>query len=314
MPSDRTRATAGPLDARPWRRLHAAVSSAGMPSLRVEVAPGRILLRQEGQPVLFAVRDRAYQGMWYRRVPGAYRSPIEPPRAQFAREIGEISSESSGEDERVARWAHWFWRQLAASSRGPLHGGSWLIEVADDMSRTSWSRLCAFDAKANADEHYASWIPYLLPPLLLRPLSEADSGRVKAYRKLAAAGTLPPILLWWIGGLNRDVLLDGHDRLVAAVAEGVGPRVLRLARPVAPEKLGLRFQEVTAWHEQTAAAHADVPNAARDSRWNRNLGSALEGIAATLGPTLAYPVRGGLAGWTAEAERCAPGWNPRTMA
>jgi len=35
-------------------------------------------------------------------------------------------------------------------------------------------------------------------------------------------------LLWWISGLDCYVLMDGHDRLVAAVAEQVEPPMLAL--------------------------------------------------------------------------------------
>lgn len=302
MSSEIPAAAARLADDRPWRRLRATVARAGEPGLRVEVAPHRILLRQEGRPVLFAVRQAGHQGMWYRRVPGAFRSPVTPPRAQLARDIAG----SGAEDERAARWAHWFWRELAVSPDGPVHGGSWLIEADDAMSRTNWRRL----GDEDADEMYMSWIPPTLPPVFLRPLSAADSARVKAYRKLAAAGTLPPLLLWWISGLNCDVLLDGHDRLVAAVAEGIAPRVLRLARPLSQRTNSLWLDATIARHEELAAAHAHVPNEARDGRLNRNLGVALQNLDELLGPTLAHPVPGGADGWTAEARRWAPGWNP----
>ena len=58
----------------------------------------------------------------------------------------------------------------------------------------------------------------LLP---MRPASRADSGRVKAWRKRARDGTLPPVLVHFIGALDMFALLDGHDRYAAARAEGV---------------------------------------------------------------------------------------------
>ena len=39
---------------------------------------------------------------------------------------------------------------------------------------------------------------------------------------------MPPILLWFVHGLETTVILDGHDRLRAAIAEGVVPRALVL--------------------------------------------------------------------------------------
>ncbi len=58
----------------------------------------------------------------------------------------------------------------------------------------------------------------LLP---MRPASLAESGRVKAWRKRAREGTLPPVLVHFIGALDMFVLLDGHDRYAAAREEGV---------------------------------------------------------------------------------------------
>jgi hypothetical protein len=39
---------------------------------------------------------------------------------------------------------------------------------------------------------------------------------------------MPPALLMWISGLDRYIVLDGHDRIVAALAEGTLPSVLVL--------------------------------------------------------------------------------------
>jgi hypothetical protein len=64
--------------------------------------------------------------------------------------------------------------------------------------------------------------------LALRDPSPADAGRVKAWRKHAEAGTLPPILLAWITGLDCHVVLDGHDRLQAAAQAGITPTALTL--------------------------------------------------------------------------------------
>jgi hypothetical protein len=65
-------------------------------------------------------------------------------------------------------------------------------------------------------------------PITLRDRSSTDSGRVKAWRKHARAGSLPPVLLYWISGLAAHVVLDGHDRLLAALLEEVSAPALSL--------------------------------------------------------------------------------------
>ena len=61
--------------------------------------------------------------------------------------------------------------------------------------------------------HYIDWgcsgSGEIIP---LREPSPADAARVKAWRKHARENTLPPVLLWWVTGLEAYVILDGHDR------------------------------------------------------------------------------------------------------
>lgn len=38
-----------------------------------------------------------------------------------------------------------------------------------------------------------------------------------------------PVLLWWISGLDCYVILDGHDRILAAIAEDREPPFMALA-------------------------------------------------------------------------------------
>ena len=44
---------------------------------------------------------------------------------------------------------------------------------------------------------------------------------MKSWRKRAREGTLPPVLVHAVSALDMFVLLDGHDRFAAAVAEEV---------------------------------------------------------------------------------------------
>lgn len=55
----------------------------------------------------------------------------------------------------------------------------------------------------------------------LRHPPSPDASRVKLWRKHARAGRLPPVLLFYVSGLTMFAVLDGHDRLAAAIAEGV---------------------------------------------------------------------------------------------
>lgn len=74
------------------------------------------------------------------------------------------------------------------------------------------------------------WHIHLLPT---RVLSPANDGRVRFFRKLARKKTLPPVLAMWCSGLATHLVLDGHDRLHAALLENVLPEVITIqeARP-----------------------------------------------------------------------------------
>lgn len=64
--------------------------------------------------------------------------------------------------------------------------------------------------------------------LLGRYPINTDAGRLKWWRKKCREGVLPPVLVWYIAGLASFVILDGHYRLQAAIAEGIPPHFLVL--------------------------------------------------------------------------------------
>jgi hypothetical protein len=64
--------------------------------------------------------------------------------------------------------------------------------------------------------------------LALRAPSAESDGRVKAWRKHARDGTLPPVLLLYFHLAGKWLVVDGHDRLHAALLEGLAPPLLGL--------------------------------------------------------------------------------------
>ncbi|WP_262413930.1 hypothetical protein [Actinacidiphila acidipaludis] len=51
---------------------------------------------------------------------------------------------------------------------------------------------------------------------------------------------LAPVLLWWVSGLDCHLILDGHARLAAAIAECVEPPLLQLHRTLPGDDLAAR--------------------------------------------------------------------------
>ncbi|MCX4095796.1 hypothetical protein [Nocardia sp. alder85J] len=186
------------------------------PGLRWEIAADdRLVLRQEtghgeADVILAARVEEALGGVNVVRTE-RYRSPIRPTTAAEARRLppGRTS-------EWALSWAHRFCDQLASGPLSPLHTGRWLLRYPSSL-RPSLFR--GDDLVLEYPNAHLNWNRGWSGVLPLRPLPDVDSPRVKAYRKQVREDILPPVLLWVASCLDGYVLLDGHVRLVAALAE-----------------------------------------------------------------------------------------------
>lgn len=203
----------------------------GPPGLRFETADaGRMLLRQRERPVLLGRSecDTCCPELYLHRLDG-YDSPLPPVRSA---------------DMRAARnWVHAYARHLEASDGGPLSDGRWELALRTGTPRYIWTSDFVSEWPGGQLGLYCGggWSG-VLP---LRRLSSPQAGRVKAYRKHAREGTLAPVLLWWVSFLDGCVLLDGHDRAVAALAEGRTPDCVMLTR----------VPDGDAWQRSIASVH-----------------------------------------------------------
>ncbi|WP_306326634.1 hypothetical protein [Streptomyces venezuelae] len=282
------------------------------PGLRVESADGRRLVLVRGAvPVLFARQRATARGVHYART-GRYVSPLAPLRAERARAFAEFAP--AGSAEWTARWAAYAEVELRAAADGPLHTGEWLL--GPDVHRWfvdgNWPKLLAHDP----DRGHLTWFGYgdpvedardLLP---LRALSRPDAPRVRAYRRQYREGVLAPVFAWWISGLNSPVVLDGHDRLTAALAEGARPEVLVLARAVDAAWVALCAARPVAEYEARVAALEGPLAAPRIAHEGRRLAEALRAVTGSRELTMAWPFPGGADAWDAAAASYVPGWAP----
>ncbi|MEV4350540.1 hypothetical protein AB0J83_39290 [Actinoplanes sp. NPDC049596] len=258
------------------------VDSPGRPELRMEVAGrGLLLLRQAGAAILLAEVDPRYAGVDY-VLTGQFRSPIPPIRA--------------GSPKPPMAWAHYFASALTETSTGPLHAGRWAISTTATDIRA--------DQVLPQPRGGISWFGpaggwEILP---LRPLPSPTAARVKAYRKRTREGALPPLLLWWISGLDCHVLLDGHDRLAAALAEQQSPPLLALSsisRPRATRntQIWLDAHERTTHHIERQAAAGSPGATDALLTLNQQLARDLQALETARGTTRAWPLPGGTAAW-----------------
>ncbi|GAB1644317.1 hypothetical protein [Krasilnikovia sp. MM14-A1259] len=305
-----------PASAGSWEALVLDVEHPGSPALKVEVAGrGLLALRQNDTVALMAQIDADLSGVEY-AVTGQFCSPIPPIRAAYAASLG--TEGSSG--VRQARWAHHFAAALTRSTKGPLHTGRWVVSgdathlrpaIRASTLAERWEQLLLPGGQGYIDWFVDNGAWQILP---LHPLADPDTGRVKAYRKQAREGILAPVLLWWISGLDCYVLLDGHDRLVAALSENVEPPMLTLSS-VSPQQAARdtdaalsRYARTTEALERQVTAGASGATDAL-AAVNRRLAENLKTIETAYGVTRAWPLRGGTARWNALAAAHVADWH-----
>ncbi|MFF8359865.1 hypothetical protein ACF063_41140 [Streptomyces chartreusis] len=282
-----------------WVGLSLDVEDRRRPGLCVFTAGPRLLLSQLSRPVLLAVVDEQLHGVDFWRT-DEYRSFVPPLRADVGRAL-------AGSPER---WAHRFAQYLIDSPDSPLHEGRWLLSHESPLQRwrhadTSHGEYWGSMLVDGHPEGYVDWFLHshsweLLP---LRPMPDVDDSRVKAYRKQAREGTLPPVLLWWVSGLDSHLILDGHARLAAAIAESVEPPLLQLHRAVPRDDLAARIDEAVGFYEDELARFAElrtihgpsVPDGAATA--GPQLVRLLDDLNTAEQPTWAWPLPGGLTQW-----------------
>lgn len=256
----------------------------GPPPLRFEVADGgRVLLRQGERILLLGRVEEGNQGVRLCRYDG-YRSPLPPVRSALMREPGA--------------WVHTYARRLEETSNGPLYDARWDLRVRHVFPPYVWHGedfvrdwpACHLDWSAR------SW--HGVVPL--RPLSPPDAGRVKAYRKHARAGTLAPVLLWWVTALDGWLLLDGHDRAVAALEEGLTPPCVVLTRLLDEEDWRRQADEVAQARRRVWAEPGDER---RRAERLRAYDEVLHALPWSEGRTRSWPLPGGAPAWDALAAR-----------
>ncbi|MFF4254881.1 hypothetical protein ACFY1L_27105 [Streptomyces sp. NPDC001663] len=265
----------------------------GPPALRFETADGgRLLLRLGERPLMLGRLDGdgCCRDLHVRRLDGC-RSPLPPLRSDAMRAPGN--------------WPHQYARWLEATDSGPLCDGRWQLEERVTFAPGIWS-----------EDFVRGWPDGRLELLCgggwhgvlpLRRLSPPDAPRVKAYHKHAREGTLAPVLLWWVSFLDGWLILDGHDRAVAALEEGAVPPCVVLALVQDDEKWRQTADEITESHEQRMARLAARPAHANLERQRAALEQGYADVMSWLPYEEAYtdswPLPGGPVTWDDLAAR-----------
>jgi hypothetical protein len=212
------------------------------PAIHLQGASGGFLrLVGPDGPLLWGLVESGWWSVDVVRAPSRLHA-LPPIRVDEA----ERAPGSASSHDFVSWWTRTFATQLCASSSTPLARGrqSLLAPMSsvdsappgqiEDWQRRRWQPITLRKEDletlgSQREDFELDWDHYYLGLLLTRPLSDESDGRVKSWRKRARDKCLPPIVVWWCRGLYAHVLLDGHDRLHAALLEGVSPDIIVLA-------------------------------------------------------------------------------------
>jgi hypothetical protein len=199
---------------------------------------------------------------------------------------------------------------LAASAYSPLYAGEWWCGGASD-----WDGIVRFEPEALlANSRYwdLDWFTGRL--MGLRPLSAPDDRRVGFWRKQLAAGHHPPVVLLYLSVLEMFLILDGHDRLQAALHAGIKPNYLIVA-PIHHRRWPPSDQTFEA-RASVAAAYAQAwskAGPAGRAGLNRSLIRVFSPLEDHISRMRVWPLRGGWPQWRAEVQTAAMGLDPEAL-
>jgi hypothetical protein len=180
-------------------------------ALRIESAPGWLVRLVIDDRTLAWARAEPWRSRFaWASMPCTSLAVVEPIRASEARATPPIA------------WPRAMAERLVRSPRTWLRAGTWTVRTEPVSGLVD-----ALDARAAFVERHG--VNGSGRVIALRPPSQPENARVKSYRKHARDGTLPPVLLGWVSVIDAYVVLDGHDRLLAARLEHVVPDALVLA-------------------------------------------------------------------------------------
>jgi hypothetical protein len=215
----------------PWEALVLDVVRPARPALRVEAAGrGLLVLRQADTMVLMAKVDGDRIGVEY-TLTGRFRPPIPPIRTTHAAALGVNDPDGA----RQARWAHHFASMLTEAVNGRCTPGAGSSAPRPTTcnprpGRVIWhgdGRISCFRrievrstgsprTRPGKSCHCVGWRVRMMggsSHIGSRP------GRESSPRSCCGGSV----------GLDCYVLLDGHDRLIAAITEEQKPPLLALS-------------------------------------------------------------------------------------
>ncbi len=251
-------------------RVEVPHDPAQTPRFHLGSAPGGwVRVALDGASLAYARHEAAWQSVVWTRVVDRSSAIVPPIASDLARSITR------------AGWVGWLARTLFVEASRPLvAAGTYALAPLSprrELERPAFApptHARGADALHRAPRtqrvRWSSQSTDECNVFALRDASRDDASRVKAWRKHASDGTLPPALLAWVSALDGYVVLDGHDRLHAAALEGIDAPLVSL-HPVREHALSAEVLVEATRRYELAFAHEAKLSAETRTELNRHL-------------------------------------------
>ena len=240
-----------------WQGLEFVIQDKPAAGLAMEMLSGhasRMALNAQGTPLFWASVLADHSGVWlvFNADHSCAQALLPPVTSADVETI-----KKAGPEAWLSQWSRYFAQRLIDSPAALLPARRWLLRPMTQVKPAAPYAINAslplaqwrFNSPASSQHIWCDWtlygedFPNLTNPekvklvdwwwggnlLLGRYAITPEEGRLKWWRKKCREGALPPVLVWYIAGLASFVVLDGHYRLQAAIAEGIAPDFLVLS-------------------------------------------------------------------------------------
>ena len=225
-----------------WAGFLLSVETSSKPMLRLHTALGaKMKLQADAQTLFWAHISDGYYGVnVLRTLPQSEHVNLLP----HIHSADLMQTKHLDKTEQAKYWAKFFVKALQNAPLSPLYGGLWALDfcfLSKQYDQPLWlnrdhSKWCVTKAEDTqllaAHDVYIDWAGCgnsNIINLFAQHAKPENVDRIKWWLKVAKEQALPPLLLWCISALDAYVLLDGHDRLQAALINGIAPTCLVLS-------------------------------------------------------------------------------------
>jgi hypothetical protein len=226
-----------------WCGMAVRVSESAKPVWHLQAGADRRIKLVAGNKTLFwATLLKDYGGVWLIKTLvdlDITDMPVSPIRS------ADIESRANLQgDEWLKSWSRFFVEQLEKNQCSILYDGLWLLGPCFAVSdKKDWQFMSSVhsrymgtnvvyqvkDALKTDEVELLSWWLNGNGELINLKKPQADSGRVKWWRKKVREGRLPPILVLYLSCLDAYIIIDGHDRLMASIIENQPPELIAIS-------------------------------------------------------------------------------------